>query len=296
MPIGFPWPPAYKGRVGPQHRKDRGERISRGNRFRLDREKNGMSAPNHLFELQQALYESRNPTRRRLHRARHHWVSEAIAGHAAQAPLPAAIEYGPGSGIYLPILARHFKEVLAADVEPAYLAGIRPLLERIPRLGLATDDITRSRLPEGSFGLALCSEVLEHVDSPERALANLHRILHPGGIAIVTTPQRFSVMELCCKVAFLPGVIQAVRRIYGEPVLETGHVSLRTSRAFRTALGHAGFRVLRQARFGLYLPLVAEFGGEAGGRAIAALEERLLDTRLDWMLWTQAYVLQKTPG
>lgn len=248
---------------------------------------------NPLLELQHTLYESKNPTRRRLHRARYAWVTQALADYAGRAPSSRGIEYGPGSGIYLPALARHFRQVVAADIEPAYLAGVAAVAAAIPGTSLMTDDIVHSRLPDRSFGFVLCSEVLEHVASPEAALATLYRILQPGGIAIVTTPQRYSVMELSCKVAFLPGVIQLVRHIYREPVLETGHISLRTGRCFRAVVDNCGFQVLRQEKFGLYVPLLAEFGGKTGSSLIEGLEERVRGTSLDWLLWTQAYVLQR---
>lgn len=253
-------------------------------------------AGNALLQLQQTLYESGNYTRRRLHRTRLQWVTSAIAAHAPLAPASRAIEYGPGSGIYLPVLAEHCMEVVGADVEHAYLNGIAPLAAKLPNLALAVDDIQDSSFEDCSFGLVLCSEVLEHVPQPERALQTLYRILRPGGIAIVTTPQRYSVMELCCKLAFLPGIIDVVRLIYREPILPTGHISLRTHGELSSAIDSVGFRVEHQEKFGLYLPLLAEFGGNRGGRAIEALERRLSGTAADNAFWTQAYVLRRPPA
>jgi SAM-dependent methyltransferase len=246
-----------------------------------------------LVELQQTLYSSGNYTRRRLHRDRLRRVAGAVTAHAPKAPIARAIEYGPGSGIYLPILIEQFPAVVAADIEKAYLDGIRPLTAAYPGLEVTVDDIQDSCFDDGSFGLVLCSEVLEHVVDPERSLMTLYRILHPGGIAIVTTPQRYSTMELCCKVAFLPGVIDLVRAIYQEPILPTGHISLRTRGAFRRAIGAAGFEILEQSRFGLYIPGVAEFCGDWGGAAIESLEHRLRGTPVESLFWTQAYVMRK---
>jgi SAM-dependent methyltransferase len=254
------------------------------------------AAANPLFELQQTLYASSNYTRRRLHGDRLRWVSAAIAQYGPQAPLSRAIEYGPGSGIYLPILARHCAHVIGADIEQAYLDGMAPQVAALSNLELTVDDIEDSSFGDDSFGLVLCSEVLEHVRRPERALKTLYRILCPGGIAVVTTPQRYSVMELCCKLALLPGIIGLVRLIYREPVLPTGHISLRSQRALGRAIADAGFRVGHHVRFGLYLPLLAEFGGDRGGRAIEALEHRLAGTAAEHAFWTQAYVLQKPAG
>lgn len=251
------------------------------------------TAGNPLFELQQTLYASGNYTRRRLHQTRLQWVTSAIERHAAPLSRARAIEYGPGSGIYLPVLARHCGETAAADIEEAYLAGIGPLLAELNFVSAIIDDIQKSRFEDERFGLVLCSEVLEHVPDPELALRTLQRILVPGGIAIVTTPQRYSVMELCCKVAFLPGVIDLVRMIYREAVLPTGHISLRSAAAFRRGIDEAGFEVLEHERFGLYLPLVAEFGGVRGGKLLERLESTLSTSVLNQLFWTQAYVLRK---
>ena len=55
----------------------------------------------------------------------------------------------------------------------------------------------------------------------------------------------------------------------------------------------SGLKIIEHKKLGLYVPLIAEFGGEAGGRFIERLEDRLKNSRLSWMLWTQAYVLRK---
>lgn len=248
---------------------------------------------NPLFELQQTIYQSANYTRRRLHTTRFSWVAHSIEQYSIENSLNKAIEYGPGSGIYLSVLANYFKTIVAADIENAYLDGIRPLTEKISGLSLVVDDILDSKLAKQNFDLVLCSEVLEHVKNPELAIGNLYQILRPGGVAIITTPQRYSLLELCCKIAFLPGVIQLVRKIYKEPILETGHISLRSSSKFRNLLINNKFEIVEVAKFGLYIPLLAEFGGSLGGRLIETLEVFLKNTALNELFWTQAYVLRK---
>lgn len=43
-------------------------------------------------------------------------------------------------------------------------------------------------VPAGSFGAVLCTEVLEHIPQPETVLAELSRVLAPGGRICVTVP------------------------------------------------------------------------------------------------------------
>jgi SAM-dependent methyltransferase len=248
-----------------------------------------------LVALQRTLYASRNPTRRWLHCARRDWLFGALRRLAAEGG-EAALEVGPGSGVYLPPLASLYRRVVAIDIEQAYLRHLAPLAERHPNLTVVEDDITRSALAPGSFDLVLCTEVLEHVPDSPRALAGIHRLLKPGGVLLMSTPQRYSTLEVAARVAFLPGVIDLVRRVYREPVLEAGHVNLLTARAAERQLAGAGFRIEARHKSGLYLPVVAEAGGERAARLAQWLERRLRGTALDWLLWTQYYVARRAGG
>jgi SAM-dependent methyltransferase len=49
-------------------------------------------------------------------------------------------------------------------------------------------DIKRLALEDGAFDAIICSHVLEHVDDDAAAMRELHRVLAPGGWAIVMVP------------------------------------------------------------------------------------------------------------
>jgi SAM-dependent methyltransferase len=78
-------------------------------------------------------------------------------------------------------------------------------------------------VPEGHFDTVLCSEVSEHVPHPERALAEIARVLHPGGKVLVTVPY--------------------LSRLHEEPHDYYRH----TSHGLQFLLEGAGFRVLEIA-------------------------------------------------
>jgi len=242
-----------------------------------------------LLELQQTLYASKNPTRRWLHTSRRDWILKAISRHKT-VKMGCALEIGPGSGVYLQALSRLFSKVVAADVEMAFLTQAEFLAQSHPNIDVVEDDIVNSKFPSGSFDLILCSEVIEHIPNSAGALAHIARILKPDGVLILSTPQKYSFLELASKIAFLPGIIELVRLVYREPIMETGHINLLTGRAARAQLSNAGF-VLRECHVsGLYLPLVAEFLGEMGLRCAIVGERMLNRTGLTGVLWTQFYV------
>jgi ubiquinone/menaquinone biosynthesis C-methylase UbiE len=72
----------------------------------------------------------------------------------------------------------------------------------------------------GAFDIVLCCDVIEHLQKPDAMVKEMHRLLMPGGHAIITTPIRtneipddkFHVME------FFPGELSKLcRDNFGEP-------------------------------------------------------------------------------
>lgn len=248
-----------------------------------------MASASELVTLQRIIYTSKNPTRRWLHTTRREWIVGALRRCAARAN-GRVLEVGFGSGTYLPVLAELYREVVASDVEEAHLRRAENLTRTYPNLRIVADDITQTRLPETSFDAILCSEVLEHTADPARALAGMHRLLKPGRHLLLSTPQRWSLLEVLAKAAFMPGVINVVRTIYREPVYRTGHVNLLTERQVSAQLEAAGFRIRERFTSGMYLPVVAEFTGKYGVRLERWLESRLRGGPLRWVLWTQYYI------
>lgn len=54
--------------------------------------------------------------------------------------------------------------------------------------GTVAMDVTAIDEPDASFDLVLCNHVLEHVPDLRAALAEIHRVLAPGGTAVLQTP------------------------------------------------------------------------------------------------------------
>jgi SAM-dependent methyltransferase len=248
-----------------------------------------VSTRDELVELQETLYRSSNPTRRWLHCSRRDWIINAIEN----TPCPgnqAALEVGPGSGVYLPTLARLFEKVVAVDIEEAYLSHLSSVTAMFPNLSVRVDDITESELPDQAFDLVLCTEVVEHIPDSQPAIREMRRILKPGGVLVLSTPQRYSPLELTGKIAFLPGIIEVVRLIYKEPVLETGHINLMTAAEMTRQLTGVGFSIDASHKSGMYIPLLAEFAGETALRIEQWFERHLYGGRFDGLLWTQYYI------
>lgn len=245
-----------------------------------------------LIELQDTLYRSKNPTRRWIHTQRRELIERMLKA-AAGPGVTRALEIGPGSGIYLPILAELATEVSVTDIELAFLDRARDLMLGHPEVSFFVDDITRTNLAPASFDLILCTEVIEHIAVWRAAVASMARLLRPGGVIVLSTPQPWSPLEVLGKVAFRPGVIHLVRAIYREPILDTGHISLVSSRKLEAELCAHGLGIERRYWSGVYVPLLAELGGNLALRIEQALEPIMRARRLRALLWTQYVVARK---
>jgi SAM-dependent methyltransferase len=132
-------------------------------------------------------------TPQRLHRLvqiekRHFWfrgrrvLVRRLLGRFAGAPLR-ILDLGSGGGYFAQTLAgRH--RVTALDFLPG---GLRRLRRDSPAVMGIQSSAEQLPVGGGCFDAALALDVLEHIDD-QAAARELHRILRPGGVLIVTVP------------------------------------------------------------------------------------------------------------
>jgi SAM-dependent methyltransferase len=153
------------------------------------------------------------------------------------------------------------------------------------------DDIEKTKFSNNQFDLILCSEVLEHLFDPETSIRKISNILKPGGFAIITTPQKYSLMEILCKIAFLPIIIYFVSMIYIEPILKAGHISLRTDKQIKLEFARNNLKIIKNKKIGLYIPILAEISDGVLIHKIEKIIQR--NIYFHWLLWTQCYIVKK---
>lgn len=99
------------------------------------------------------------------------------------------VDLGCGSGALLSRIGLAFPDakLVGIDMEPRALALAR---RRLPSAELVQGDLDAEggAFPVGGADAVVCSEVLEHLAAPERALCLAHEILRPGGRVVVTVP------------------------------------------------------------------------------------------------------------
>lgn len=115
-------------------------------------------------------------------------IQEAVPG-LAQARV---LDDGCGIGTYVRQLAPHVAEVYGIDYELDRVREAAAAPERPLVLCAAGEHLP---FPDASFDAVISNEVIEHVADDGMAVAEMARILRPGGRAVIFCPNRWYPVE-----------------------------------------------------------------------------------------------------
>lgn len=110
-------------------------------------------------------------------------VREAAIASARVRPGARALDVGAGSGFVTEELLRRGVAVTAVDASEAMAAE---LARRFPEAMARVADAERLPFPDASFDAVFANMCLHHVERPAVALAEMARVLRPGGRLAVT--------------------------------------------------------------------------------------------------------------
>jgi 2-polyprenyl-3-methyl-5-hydroxy-6-metoxy-1,4-benzoquinol methylase len=109
-----------------------------------------------------------------------------------------AIDIGAGQGRHSFEMFRRGADVIAFDQSDSDMAEVAEMFDamiaegQVPASSKARAEVGDAlRLPysDGAFDVVLMSEILEHIPDDTDAIAEMARILKPGGLAAVTVPR-----------------------------------------------------------------------------------------------------------
>ena len=107
---------------------------------------------------------------------------------------PRVLDCGTGTGAFLSAFADAAggqPELHGIDVSPAMLEKARQsLAQRGQNANFRLGELTRLPYPDAHFDVVLAAHVIEHMADPQAALAEMQRVLKPGGLVIVCVTRR----------------------------------------------------------------------------------------------------------
>jgi SAM-dependent methyltransferase len=148
------------------------------------------------------------------------------------------LDLGCGFGRHAFEALRRGARVVACDMAVPELrsvldtaAAMRTAGEIAPTLSCTAVNGDATRLPfaDGSFDRIIASEVMEHVADDDAALAELTRVLRPGGTIAITVPAELPE-RICWRLS----------DEYHAPKVEGGHVRIYSRRSLMAKMRDAG--------------------------------------------------------
>jgi len=150
------------------------------------------------------------------------------------------LDYGCGNAArYGAFLAREGVDYRGFDISPAAVAAAHGLGVNAEALS----DAGATSLPDATCDAAICFEVLEHLVDPPRALAEIFRVLKPGGSALLSVPNAgywTTRLEFLATGYFNPGGSPHTART--SPWIDP-HIRFFNPRLFSRMVETAGFAI-----------------------------------------------------
>jgi SAM-dependent methyltransferase len=117
------------------------------------------------------------------HWHRYHFAAGLVGGRDV-------LDVASGEGYGSALLARTARRVTGADIAPAAILHARSRYARIANLDFHQADCTTLPFPDASFDAVVSFETIEHIATQEAFLDEVRRVLRPGGIVVVSCPNR----------------------------------------------------------------------------------------------------------
>lgn len=127
---------------------------------------------------------------------------EAVFQMIARNEIGRILEIGCGAGLLCLELGQRAKTVVGIDISHFVLDFANHVKDYIhyKNVFFQQGDAENLAFQDESFDLVICSEVLEHLLSPQKALDEMRRVTKKDGSIILTTPCAVSLSALCMKV------------------------------------------------------------------------------------------------
>lgn len=129
------------------------------------------------------------------------------------------LDAGCGTGTLSRLLAARGCDVIGVDASSEMIAAARgrttdgPLGERLGFQQIPT--IAALPFADRSFDGVLCASVLEYVPDVAHCLAEIHRVLRPGGLLLASIPNRGSLLRQSYKLAYAASSRVSARPLFG---------------------------------------------------------------------------------
>ncbi|MFQ5771347.1 MAG: class I SAM-dependent methyltransferase [bacterium] len=131
-------------------------------------------------------------------RARGEFVADILTSIKLIANLK-VLDIGCGEGGTALALAHRGANVVALDFNPKRVQKLKQKVVHYNKhIAVVEGHVEDLRYPNASFDWVILQDVLEHLPNPDRAIKEIRRVLKPGGLVYISTPNRWSPFNFIC--------------------------------------------------------------------------------------------------
>lgn len=191
------------------------------------------------------------------------------------------LDVGCSTGAMGKVLGDHFGRVTGIDIDTAAVAYAQAT-HGSDRLEFRVGDAMQTGLAPDSIDVVICAHVYEHVPDPFRMMAEIHRVLRPGGICYFAAENKLVFREGDYRLPFLSILPRPLANLYVR-------LAGRADRYYETLFTYwqlkrltSGFEVIDYTRRVVAEPL--RFGA-ADLVPAGSLTQRLALFGIDFVYW-----------
>lgn len=198
------------------------------------------------------------------------------------------LDVGCAAGAEIAALRAREFSVVGVDRSERMLEVARSRFARDLHTVVCCADAESLPFPSGSFDQLLCLGVLEYLPSHHSCVAEMHRVLRPGGLVIFSIPSMISLHRISyrfCQATAIP-LWRMVKRITGKRI-STEPLSHNWNRCipwrFRHLLRQHGFKPQTNAYSGFFLFPLEHVWPAAHIKLFSAMERHSNFPLIRWM-------------
>ncbi|MGC4403582.1 methyltransferase domain-containing protein [Methyloversatilis sp. MC4-4] len=161
------------------------------------------------------------------------------------------LDIGCGDGYLLYQFRQSFRELLGLEYSPVRLESARQKLREFAFRPICGSAEKMDELQNDSIDCIVTADVIEHIPDVYEASSEMYRVLKPGGVLVINTPNiAFAVKRLRLLAGRFPSTSQPNEGLGSDVLFDGGHLHYFTFRSLSLLLKRNGFVVEKKIGFG----------------------------------------------